>query len=417
MTDQENENIKGFLDKAIIYLVGKAKKINLNLDNDNFKNNLKEIVNNPTSEYADNVYLFDKIPNLKKQEEELNKQIKTLKAEVDKFNTEIDGKEGANGLKAIVKELENQQLDLEKKIEGNDESEDENEKRGLEGVVRELEELRDDLEIQLNGKDDEIGLKAELEKLKNEKDILKKEINGDESSEDKLKKDGLLKYKEDLHDQLYRKGGLENKRSNLSSQINHLTKQYSVVENLAELRSDAKKDQKFYYWCVGVMIVLIILSSVFAYNYGNRIINDITKIIDKDSRDYFGMFLMKIPFSLMIITFISGGFIFISKLLVIIERISNQLRNISQISVIAYQIDQKTIDLINCNLGFTKEDDKLLSEEKSKKEEKTLFYNLIADYLVNLSKNELELKEKKGSQLKMLKELASIIHKIKPSQE
>ena len=417
MTDQDNENITVFLDKAIIYLVSKAKKTGLNLDNDNFKNNLKEIVNNPTSEYADNVHLFDKIPDLKKQEEELNKRITTLKAEVDKFNTEIDGKEGANGLKAIVKELENQQLDLEKKIEGNDEPEDENEKRGLEGVVRELEELRDDLEIQLNGKDDEIGLKAELEKLKNEKDILKKEINGDESSEDKLKKDGLLKYREDLHDQLYKEEGLENKCSSLNNQINHLTKKNSIVEKLSELKSEAIKNQEFYQNCVIRMIGLILFSSWLAYIYGDGIIDDITKIIDKDSRDYFGMFLMKIPFSLMIITFISGGFIFISKLLVIIERISNQLRNISQISVIAYQIDQKTIDLINYNFGFTEDDDKLLSKEKSKKEEKTLFYNLIADYLVNLSKNELELKEKKGSQLKMLKELASIIHKIKPSQE
>ena len=358
MTDQENENIKGFLDKAIIYLVRKATKTGLNLDNDNFKNNLKEIVHNPTSEYADNVYLFDKIPDLKKQEEELNKQIKTLKAEVDKFNTEIDGKEGAK------------------------------------------------------------GLKAELEKLKNEIDILKKEINGDtsdESSEDKLKKDGLLKYKEDLHDQLYKEDGLANKRSNLSSQINHLIKKHSIVEKLSELKSEAIKNQEFYQNCVIRMIGLILFSSWLAYIYGDGIIDDITKITNKDSRDYFGMFLMKIPFSLMIITFISGGFIFISKLLVIIERISNQLRNISQISVIASQIDQKTIDLINA--GFTEDDDKLLSEAKSKKEEKTLFYNLIAEYLVNLSKNELELKEKKGSQLKMLKELASIIHKIKPSQE
>ena len=172
MTDQDNENIKVFLDKAIIYLVSKAKKTGLNLDNDNFKNNLKEIVNNPTSEYADNVHLFDKIPDLKKQEEELNKRITTLKAEVDKLNTEIDGKEGASGLKAIVKELENQQLDLEKKIEGNDESEDENEKRGLEGVVRELEELRDDLEIQLNGKEGANGLKASIEELENKRDSI-----------------------------------------------------------------------------------------------------------------------------------------------------------------------------------------------------------------------------------------------------
>lgn len=351
MTDQENENIKGFLDKAIIYLVSKATKTGLNLDNDNFKNNLKEIVNNPTSEYADNVYLFDKIPDLKKQEEELNKQIKTLKAEVDKFNTEIDGKEGANGLKASIEELENK------------------------------------------------------------RDSLKKEIDGDKTSEDKLVKDGLLAYRDALYNQIHSKDGLENKRSSLNNQINHLTKKNSIVEKLSELKSEAIKNQEFYQNCVIRMIGLILFSSWLAYIYGDGIIDDITKITNKDSRDYFGMFLMKIPFSLMIITFISGGFIFISKLLVIIERISNQLRNISQISVIASQIDQKTIDLINA--GFTEDDDKLLSEAKSKKEEKTLFYNLIAEYLVNLSKNELELKGKEGSKLKMLKELSNIIHQIK----
>jgi hypothetical protein len=217
-------------------------------------------------------------------------------------------------------------------------------------------------------------------------------------------------YKNILHDQIYSEEGLENKRSSLINQINNLTKKNSVVEKLSELRGEAIGNQTFYYWCTGGMILLIIVSSCFAYRYGNGIIADITKIADKDSRDYFGMFLMKIPFSLMILTFISGGFIFISKLLVIIERISNQLRNISQISVIASQIDQRTIDLISSRKQEDKTD---LVEAKAKKEEKTLFYNLIADYLVNLSKNELELKEKKGNQLKTLKELAGIIHKIK----
>ena len=414
MTEQNNSTKSSFLEDTLKKLRKKGRENNLDLSSDNFEKNLSEIVNNPNSEYANNVYLFDEIPKLKEEEKTLNEKIKTLKSEVEKLNLEINGKEGVKGLKALIVELEEKKLDLENQINGYYDESDGEDKEGLEDVVAELTEQRDILKNQINGDEKKSGLSAEVEQLKNKRDALEKEIDGDDASEDLLKKDGLLKYKNELCNQIYSKDGLEVKRSNLSSQINHLTKKHSVVEKLAELRSEAIKNQKFYYWCVGGMIVLIILSSCFAYCYGKGIINDITKITDKDSRDYFGMFLMKIPFSLMIITFISGGFIFISKLLVIIERISNQLRNISQISVIASQIDQTTIDLIS---GKKQEDKTELEEAKTKKEEKTLFYNLIADYLVNLSKNELELKEKKGSQLKMLKELASIIHKIKPSSQ
>ncbi len=411
MTDQENKNISTFLAYALSHLRGKGKKNGLDLSSDNFEKNLSEIVNNPNSEYAEDVYLFDEIPELKEEEKTLNEKIGTLKNEVEKLNLEINGKEGVKGLKALIEELEGKKLDLENQINGYHDESDNEDKEGLKDVVSELTEQRDILKNQINGDGKKSGLSAEVEQLKNKRDALKKDIDGDDASEDLLKRDGLLKYKNELCNQIYSKDGLEAKRSNLSSQINHLTKKHSVVEKLAELRSEAIKNQKFYYWCVGGMIVLIILSSCFAYCYGKGIIKDITKITDKDSRDYFGMFLMKIPFSLMIITFISGGFIFISKLLVIIERISNQLRNISQISVIASQIDQRTIDLIS---GKKQEDKTEPEEAKTKKEEKTLFYNLIADYLVNLSKNELELKEKKSSQLKLLKEFAEIIHKIKP---
>ena len=125
---------------------------------------------------------------------------------------------------------------------------------------------------------------------------------------------------------------------------------------------------------------------------------------------------------LMIITFVSGGFIFINRLLVIIERINNQLRNISQISVIASQIDQRAIDLISDDEGYEDEHDEAreeikkenLQEAESNKKHKTLFYKLIADYLFNLSKNELETRERKGNQMKLIKEFAEIIHKIKP---
>jgi len=306
MTEQNNDTESTFLNDALKYLRNKGKKNGLDLGGDNFEKNLKEIIENPNSEYADDVYLFDEIPDLKKQEEELNKQIKALKSEVDRLSTEINGKDGSKGLKYIVEELDGKKNNLVKRIEGNTESEDEDEQKGLEEVVRELEELRDNLEIEIDGNDEELGLKQELEQLKSKKDILEKEIIGDKSSEDRLKKDGLLKYKDELYNQIYSKDGLEAKRSSLTSQINHLTKKNSVVEKLAELRSEAISNQWFYYLCTGGMILLIILSSCFAYSYGNGIIEDITKITDKDSRDYFGMFLMKIPFSLMIITFISG---------------------------------------------------------------------------------------------------------------
>jgi hypothetical protein len=412
MTDQENKNNSDFLDEAFSKLVKMGKRHELDLRSNNFKNNLKEIVNNPNSEYAEDVCLFDKIPELKEEEKTLNEKIKTLENEVEKLNLEINGKEGAKGvLEALVEKLEEKKSGLENQINGYPDQGDGEDKEGLKDVVEKLTKQRDDLNKQINGDEKKSGLSAEVKNLKSERDALKKEIDGDKTSEDKLVKDGLLEYRDTLYNQIHGKDGLENKRSILNNQINHLTKKYSIVEKLSELKSEAKKNQKFYIICVILTIILIIISSVLAYIYGGRIIDDITKITNKDSRDYFGMFLMKIPFSLMIITFISGGFIFINKLLLIIERINNQLRNISQISVIASQIDQITIDLINRR---NSEDKTELSEAESKKEEKTLFYNLIADYLINLSKNELELKEKKGSQLKMLKELSGIINKINP---
>lgn len=361
MTDQENKNIKEVVNKfALEYLRKKGIKYNLDLSSDNFEKNLIEIVSNPNSQYADNVYLFDKIPKLKDEEEALNDKIQTLKSEVEKLNIKINGNEDVKGLNIQVKELEDKKLDLQNQING-----------------------------------------------------LKEEIKNSNIEFDKLKieTENKVKNKNEL---VYNISGLSKKHDNLKNQINYLTNTYSIVENLSELKKEARSNLELYYRYVAGMVMLIILSSCFAYWYGDGIIYDITKITDKDSRDYFGMFLMKIPFSLMIITFISGGFIFISKLLVIIERINNQLRNISQISVIASQIDQGAIDLINRKSEIDKME---LEEAKTKKEEKNLFYNLIAEYLVNLSKNELELKEKKGSQLNMLKELAEIIHKVKPSSK
>jgi hypothetical protein len=411
MTDQENKD-NSFFSKALEAVLKVAKKNNLNpldFSSDNFKNNFKEILNNPNSKYAEHVCLFNEIPKLKEEEKKLNDQIINLQNQVNQLNLTKNNNEATNaGLKALVEELEEKKSDLENQINGYCDQGDGEDKEGLEDVVVKLTKQRDDLSKQINGDEKKSGLSAEVKNLKSERDALKKEIDGDGTSEDNLVKDGLLEYRDTLYNQIHGKDGLENKRSILNNQINHLIKKNSIVEKLSELKSEAIKNQEFYQNCVIRMIGLILFSSWLAYIYGDGIIDDITKIINKDSRDYFGMFLMKIPFSLMIITFISGGFIFINKLLVIIERINNQLRNISQISVIASQIDKKAFDL---NHKKTEEE---LKNAVEKKEESALFYNLIADYLINLSKNELELKEKKGSQLKMLKELSGIINKINP---
>ena len=114
------------------------------------------------------------------------------------------------------------------------------------------------------------------------------------------------------------------------------------------------------------------------------------------------------PFSLIIIAFISGAFIFINKLLFIIERINNQLRNFSKISVIASIIDKPYSDLIK-NSNFSNGNE---VEQKSHRdaEEKNLFYKLITNYLVSLSKNEAELADsKKEPLLKQVKQIAGIV--------
>ena len=157
-----------------------------------------------------------------------------------------------------------------------------------------------------------------------------------------------------------------------------------------------------------LVIGALSFSSLYAYEYGAQIIVDIKGMKERNSSDYFGFFLMKMPFSLIIIAFISGAFIFINKLLFIIERINNQLRNFSKISVIASQMDKVYIDLIK-NGNFSNKNE---AEQNAHKEaeQKDLFYKLITNYLVSLSKNEAELADsKKEPLLKQVKQIAGIV--------
>jgi hypothetical protein len=401
MTDQENKNNSFFLD-ALSRLLKVAKNYNLDLSSDNFKNNLKEILNNPNSKYAEHVCLFNEIPKLIKQKENLNNEIQSLNTQIEelktaKTNLETEKSEKENeieDLKSDIKEFEKIKKNLELEINGSDDPNDNEEKKfGLKKIRNDLyEKIYGTLEFNYTYKDVDDYYYQVLEDNANNLTNVLQEVNYNKDLiKSKVKQKGLLRILKNLNDGIIEK-----------------TKENSICTTLSELKGEAIKNNRCYYVYIFLMILLIGLSSKFAYLYGDKIIEDITKIANKDSRDYFGMFLMKIPFSLMIITFISCGFIFINKLLVIIERINNQLRNISQISVIASQIDKKAFDL---NHKKTEEE---LKNAVEKKEESALFYNLIADYLINLSKNELELKEKKGNQLKMLKELSGIINKINP---
>ena len=157
-----------------------------------------------------------------------------------------------------------------------------------------------------------------------------------------------------------------------------------------------------------LVIGALSFSSWYAYEYGAQIIVEIHGMKERTSSDYFGFFLMKMPFSLIIIAFISGAFIFINKLLFIIERINNQLRNFSKISVIASQMDKAYIDLIK-NGNFSNGNEAEQSAHKEA-EQKNLFYKLITNYLVSLSKNEADLADsKKEPLLKQVKQIAGIV--------
>ena len=165
-----------------------------------------------------------------------------------------------------------------------------------------------------------------------------------------------------------------------------------------------------------MIIFLLIMLSNYSYKYGTEIIKEIHKMDTRTSSDYFGFFLMKMPFSLIIIAFISGAFIFINKLLFIIERINNQLRNFSKISVIASQMDKAYIDLIkNGNFSNGNEAEQNAHKEA---EQKNLFYKLITNYLVSLSKNEADLADsKKEPLLKQVKQIAGIVKEFNFSKD
>ena len=427
MAEQEEKNISNFIENSLksIKKLYKREYINLNLDleNENFTNNFEEIIKNPSSNYFNETNLFSEIPNLKLQKDELEKEI-TGDPEAEKDSFEEMG-------------LENYKAKLEREIYS-DLKKDENGNPILSVEIKEIlnKSLLDRLDI------DKIGLEAYRKKLE-------KQIYGDEESQDEIEKMGFEMYSVILKTEIYGdvenekelveneedikilkkwfKGVLNRNKVNnelerdiieefglkkyyeiLNNEKNELRKEYKIAKDLSTLIKRSTYDKGWYYGFMVFTIAFLVLSSCFAYCYGTQIIVEIKGMKERTSSDYFGFFLMKMPFSLIIIAFISGAFIFINKLLFIIERINNQLRNFSKISVIASQMDNTYIDLIkNGNFSNGNEAEQNAHKEA---EQKDLFYKLITNYLVSLSKNEADLADsKKEPLLKQVKQIAGIV--------
>jgi len=401
----------------------------------------------------------------KESQDEIEKM--GLKACKERLEIEINGNPEAEkdsienlGLKSYKEKIEKEASVLKKIIDGDKESKDEIEKMGLKACKAKLErEIYSDLKKDENGNPvlsveikeilnknlldssdiDKIGLEAYRKKLEREitgdpeaekdsfeemgletyKAKLKKEIYGDVTNEEELKIEkewfkkifNSNKVNIKFESEIIELVGLKKYREILNNQINELRKKYEIAKDLSTLIKRSTYDKGWYYGFMVFTIAFLVLSSCFAYCYGSQIINEITKIPNRASSDYFGFFLMKMPFSLIIIAFISGAFIFINKLLFIIERINNQLRNFSKISVIASQMDNTYIDLIkNGNFSNGNEAEQNAHKEA---EQKDLFYKLITNYLVSLSKNEADLADsKKEPLLKQVKQIAGIVKEL-----
>lgn len=309
-----------------------------------FQDNLKEILDNPTSQYAGKTGLFKDIPNL----------------EIEKENIEKE------------KYRQNKDRDsLQKEIHGDESSEDELKKKGL----------------------------------KIYHDELVKAINGDAEAESEEERVGLKQYctnlKKDVENLNSSLSDTSKNLENVKKEVQEKQKNLSVVKELGQLKEESNIIKSWYYVFAILGLLILVVALWFSYCYSVHIFEDFKNLTNQGSRDwsdYVGIFILKIPFALILTAIISGTYIFLNKLIFIIEKINNQLRNISQISVIASQIDGRVRDSL------------LEKEEEGEKQENILFYKLIADYLTNLSKNELEKKEQNNFSVKDLKNISKIIY-------
>ena len=414
MTNYDNDVPYSTLAKEILKIVSSKSKKNHKdiLDNieknkENFLSNLQQIIKNPASLYNEKVSLFKEIPELEVRRNNLTKEItkfneektnlattiidenkELLESEKTKLNEEIKSlKNTINGNKDSNDDLDKMGLVIYKDLLESEKTKLNEEKTSLATTIKELKIEVKYLQEELYGKD---GLKKQKSLPETEKDSIEFNIsvggnkNIQEEDDDKRVNLGLIKYKELLEINI---SSLKIDNKKLKKSKSDLEHKYAVAENLAGLKKESKSHVKWYGGFLIVAIIVLGLVMYGSYIYGIEILKDL-QLLSKPpstraSSDYFGLFLLKLPFALLMGLGISGIVIFLNKILMLIERINNQQRSISQISVIAKQIDETTINLIK------NENSEEYQYAKKEKDEKNLFYKLITNHLVSISKNEM----------------------------
>ena len=253
------------------------------------------------------------------------------------------------------------------------------------------------------------SLGENLANLTSERDVLSEEIeklnilnvaNTDQQKELKESLDKDLEAKRVEIDEAKKKIKEEYKSqaAEWKEKIRILKEKFSTSEDLSAIKSEAKEQKRFYYWVITLTMLPLSLGAYLAITMGQDVISQYVK--DPEAINYFGLFLLKIPYSLIALGIITGSVILLTKLLALIEKINNQLRNISQILAIAKTIEDKALDLFF-------EGNKTVVEEANKKD---LKYKLISDYLDRLGKRELE--EKTENKFDQALKLVQKLHKM-----
>jgi chromosome segregation ATPase len=324
--------------------------IDNNWNNENFKKNFEEIRKNPDSNYFDKVGLFKDLPDLELKKEEAISSLEEINSKIEFFKKENANLESENlVLKTSIENLEKEAKNLsetnktsDKTLELKNSKEEE-----LNQAIKNLENKKTKLEKQINGGEfegevfegldvkftnlekeisglskEKTDLETDVESLIYEKYELESEINGGELLDGSLH-EGLIKQKK-----------------HLQKNIEELKNDQSVAQNLAEIKKENKKQAGYLVlFIAGCLYILC-----FPVKFG---INSATDVIDKYTTfaglglNPFGLFLLKIPSSLLIFGLISGVIILLSKLIDMIKKIFDQQRDISQILAIAETIDKK----------------------------------------------------------------------------
>ena len=149
MIEKQKLNIDDVIKKSFNYIKSIGKKANLNLENEYFENNLKEIITNPSSNYCDKISLFSEITALEAKKETLSGEISILTTQKQKIDSKINDEE--TGLEKEKKELEGnienltkQKNSLTSEINGDQEILIGENKKGYLGLLKLKAELEDE---------------------------------------------------------------------------------------------------------------------------------------------------------------------------------------------------------------------------------------------------------------------------------